>query len=164
LIAALLLFVILSVILGTRRNVTAGLNVPIRYDDFVFTVTSAEKAIPFRDDPKAARALVEYRVALQVTNRAKRVNFQFRDGWAVLFDQSGRSYPASADVPPPRDGEAPSGPTAVPLLPPGASLTRQLVFRVPAYTEWPRLRIMMGGRVGDVLETMFFGRKQFQLP
>lgn len=148
-----LILVVLAAVLSVaialnRKNLNLGVNGSIRYDDFVFTVTSAGKAAP----PGANVPLVDYEVTLVITNRARRVSFEFLDQNAVLLGPDGKEYRS-----------APSPPTLRPI-PAGSSETRHLVYRVPASLTGPRLRIMSGGRSGDVLETVLAGRKQFVLP
>src|SRR5262245_46769781 len=77
LLAVLALVALGLVLRGKTRTIAVGLNTPLRYDDFVFTVISAGKGERVGTDPGVPRGVVDYHVRLQFTNRAKRVNFQF---------------------------------------------------------------------------------------
>ena len=160
LIAGFCVLVLMILVAFNRRNVTAGLNVPIRFDDFAFTVVAARKDVG--EGLPEGRA--HYVVTLRVANRAKRVDFRFREEDVVLIDAAGREYRVSPAAQ--RAHEAANGqidPTAKPLAA-GTVVLKDLIFDVPRDVEQPRMRVMPGGPVGNVLETVFFGRKQFKLP
>jgi hypothetical protein len=160
LIVGLCVLVLMILVAFNRRNVNAGLNVPIRFDDFAFTVVAASKNVGEGIPPGRAH----YVVSLQIANRAKRVDFRFKTEEAVLIDAAGREYHVSAEAQ--RALETATGqpdPTAKPL-PAGTTVVKDLVFDVPREVEQPHMKVMSGGPVGAVLETVFFGRKQFVLP
>ena len=143
-----------------RSNVNAGLNVPIRFDDFAFTVVAAHKDVGEGIPPGRAH----YVVTLRIANQAKRVDFRFKEQDVVLIDAARREYRVSSEAQ--RAHEAAMGkadPTAKPL-PAGTTVLKELVFDVPEGVDRPHMKVMPGGPVGAVLETVFFGRKQFVLP
>jgi hypothetical protein len=152
-------------VLLTRRNVTVGLNAPIRYDDFVFTVLAARRTTPEqRIAPGHVPGTIDLVVSLEISNRARRVDFKFNDSMPVLVDEKGRTYQVSRTAQAALDAANGKGNPASRPIPPGTKVVRDLVFEVPPDVKSPHLRIMMGGRIGDVLETTLFGRKQFALP
>jgi hypothetical protein len=153
--------VLVALIAMNRRNVSAGMNMPIQYDDFAFSVLDSRQ-VP--DAPGVGPGLIELVVTLKINNRARRVSFSFQDDWAVLCDKDGVEYHVSQRLQRAFEAEHGRGnPTARPL-PAGTAVTKELVFEVPAALRSPRLKIKMGGPVGEVLETVLFGRKTFQLP
>ncbi len=50
------------------------------------------------------------------------------------------------------------------LLKAGESTTTDYLFSLPPDQSNLRLRVMPSGAVGDMLEWLFFGRKEFRLP
>ena len=143
-VSMLLGFVIL--IAANRKNVKAGLNTPIRFDDFDFQVNNVK--ITAAD----SNGRVNYTVTLQIDNRAKRVPFTFDERRVVVRDNLGRLF---ATVSP---AMAPS------ILPAGSNATFDLRFDLPADISIPRMRVLASGPVGDVLEFLIFGDKEFSLP
>ena len=129
-----------------RRNVKAGLNTPIRYDDFVFQVENV-RVVPGTDSDH-----VSYHVKFRVDNRAKRVPYTFDERRLVLLDRAGRTYATSAPAVTPAD------------LPAGTSSDFELRYEVPDHTQGLRLKLKSSGPVGDVLEFVFFGDKEFTIP
>ena len=163
-IIALLLALIVLAILGTRRNQTLGLHQALQLDDFFFTV---EEAVKQPVDPARANSTdptqgeAEYRVRLKVENRALRVPFKFSGEWLAFVDLSGRRpvvRPSSERL---RSGEL--APPILHVLQAGDAATYEYI--VPLTPDLPdlRLRIMPSGWTGDLLEWLFFGRKEFRL-
>ena len=155
--------VLFLLVASNRHNISAALNVPIRYDDFVFTILSARvkgpKATPTSDRKPA---LSPYVVTLRIDNRAKRVSFQFDENAPIVVDAKGRMFHLSQEAR--RAHERSVGgtnPTAR-SLPPGTSVTKDLVFEVPE--DFGRPKMKTGQGLGDILETVLFGQKQFLLP
>jgi hypothetical protein len=161
----IVLSLVVMAILATRRSQTLGLHQPLQLDDFFFSI---EDARPFPAAPVSATkgepdpAKVEYLIRLKVENKALRVPFKF-DGNALWFvDLSGKSPMIR-----PRAERLPSGEIAAPtlhVLKAGETTTTDYVFSLPPDQSKLRLRVMPGGAVGDVLEWLFFGRKEFRLP
>ena len=143
-VSMLLGFLILIAL--NRKNVKAGLNTPIRFDDFDFQVNNVK--ITAAD----SNGRVNYTVTLHIDNRAKRVPFTFDERRVVVRDSLGRSF---LTVPP---AAAPS------ILPAGSNATFDLRFDLPADISTPRMRVLASGPVGDVLEFLIFGDKEFSLP
>jgi hypothetical protein len=164
-IAVLLVLGLTLLVLLNQRNVNSGLNAPIQFDDFAFTVRGVRKTTPEqRIGPKSTAGKVDLVVTLEIWNRAKRVDYTFDDSFPVLIDARGTVYHVSPEAQKALDSASGRGNPAAKPLPAGSKVTRDLVFEVPADLEKPRLKILMGGRAGDILETVFFGRKQFLLP
>jgi hypothetical protein len=164
-IVLVVLALIVMAILATRRSRTLGLHQALQFDDFFFTI---EDARPFPDAPGPAAKGdsgppgSKYLVRLKVENKALRVPFKF-DGNALAFvDLSGNSPMIRPLAERSASGEL-AAPT-VQVLKAGESTTTDYVFYLPIDQSNLRLRVMPGGAVGDVLEWLFFGRKEFQLP
>jgi hypothetical protein len=150
-IAALILAVLLFAALVSRREAVVGMGQAIQFDDFAFAVTGVRR-IEVAD---AKRAGMRYVVKLSVSNRAKRVGFQFRRDSAILVDAKGREYRPT--------GPAPANDPCAGSIPAGGSCTTELAYEVPADVHEPRLRISFGP-AGDFLESLFYGSKRIQLP
>jgi hypothetical protein len=164
-VLALAFVAVLILLTLNRRNVNAGLNTPVRFDDFVFTVLSSRKAAP--DEwiglgPSPGN--VKYVVTMRIDNRAKRVPFRFKDAAPLLIDGRGKEYPTDVASMRAREATSGRGNTTAGSIPAGTSVVKDLVFEVPATVERPTLTLMQGGRVGEFLETSLFGRKRFVLP
>jgi hypothetical protein len=154
-ICALVFVLFLAV---NRKNVSAGLNTPIRLDDFVFTIESARK-VP---EAKAPSGRVRYVVTMRIANQAKRVDWKFDSIDPVLIDASSREYHIVPDAQKSHQAElGQPDPTAHPI-PAGGVVIKDLVYEVPADMEHPSMKLM--GGVGDVLETVLLGKKRFVLP
>jgi hypothetical protein len=141
-----------------RKNVSAGLNMPIRLDDFVFTIVSAKK-VP---DVKGPSGQARYIVTMRIANQAKRVDWRFESIDPVLVDSAGREFHIAQEAQ--RAHQTETGqpdPTALPI-PAGKVVLKDLVYEVPAEVEKPTMKL--GAGAGDLLETVFFGRKRFVLP
>jgi hypothetical protein len=99
---------------------------------------------------------------LKVENKALRVPFKF-DGNALWFvDVSGNSPFIRPSAERSSSGEL-MAPT-VHVLKAGESATTDYLFSLSPDQSNLRLRVMPGGAVGEVLEWLFFGRKEFRLP
>jgi hypothetical protein len=144
-------------LLATRRNRTLGLNETLQFDDFFFTV---ESVTPLAAD--AGPQDINQIVRLRIENRAKRVPFTFNGDSLIILDLSGKLPSAR-----PRAERLPTGALSAPVshvLQAGETVSVDYVFALPPDHANLRLRIMPGGPVGDLLEGMFFGRQEFQLP
>jgi hypothetical protein len=164
-IVLIVLALIVIAILATRKSRTLGLHQPLQLDDFFFTIEDAQPlpdgfGPPAKGDSDPPKA--NYLVRLKVENKAPRVPFKF-DGNALWFvDLSGKSpfIRPSAE-------RSSSGELMVPtvhVLKAGESATTDYLFSLSPDQSNLRLRVMPGGAVGEVLEWLFFGRKEFQLP
>jgi hypothetical protein len=164
-IVLIVLALIVMAILATRRSRTLGLHQPLQLDDFFFTIEDARPlpeaiAPPTKGDSDPEN--VKYLVRLKVENKALRVPFKY-DGNALWFaDLSGKS-----PILRPRAERSSSGELVAPtvhVLKAGESTMTDYLFSLPLDQSNLRLRVMPSGAVGDVLEWLFFGRKEFQLP
>ena len=164
-IALIVLALIVMAILATRTSRTLGLHQPLQLDDFFFTIEDARPlpdAIvpPTKGDSEPEK--VKYLVRLKIENKALRVPFKF-DGNALVFVDLGGKSPMIR----PRAERSSSGELValtVHVLKAGESTTTDYLFALPPDQSNLRLRVMPGGAVGDVLEWLFFGRKEFRLP
>jgi hypothetical protein len=164
-----IIFIVLALVvlalLATRKSRTLGLHQAIQFDDFFFTVEAASRFSgdhPLRKDGESAPELIEHLVRINVENRAKRVPFRF-DGRTFAFVDLSGSHPR---IGPSRE-RLPSGELTAPLshvLKAGESVSVDYIFALPPDLEDLRLRVMPGGPVGELLEWLIFGLKQFQLP
>ena len=137
----------LAILVATNRtNVKAGLNTPIRYDDFVFQVENV------RVGPATDSCHLVYHVTFRVDNRAKRVPYTFDERRLVLMDRAGRTYATSAPAVTPA------------VLPAGTGSDFELRYEVPHHVRGLRLKLKASDPVGDVLEFVFFGDKEFTIP
>ncbi len=164
-IALIVLGLIVMVVLTTRQSRTLGTRQTLQFDDFFFTVLEAHRlpADPTKtNEAKSSSGHVDYLVKLEIENRAKRVPFKFSGqslAFADLTAKSSLSWPtaehtSSGDLHPPQQHS----------LRAGESMTIDYIFSLPPDLENLRLRIAPGGWSGDLLEWLFFGRKEFQLP
>jgi hypothetical protein len=165
-ILIVLALIVLS-LLATRQNRTLGLHQAVQYDDFFFTVEDASR-LPAPAEPVRARpgepgaGDADYLVRIKVENRAKRVPFQFSGQFFVFVDPAGNRPMIR-----PSAERSPSGdlsPPALYVLQAGESRSVDYVFSLPGDLKDLRLRVMTGGPVGDFLDWLLFGRKEFQLP
>ncbi len=118
-----------------RPPYVVALGTPIQHDDFFFTVTQ----IRAHTLPNGTR---QYRVAVKIQNRAKTVNYQWRDTIAYVraFDSGGfghNFYPLT------------SGGF---VLQPGAERTAELDPRIPTDLSSANLRFWDGIFMGDAIK------------
>jgi hypothetical protein len=164
-IVLIVLALIVMAILATRRSRTLELHQTLQLDDFFFTIEDARplpdgSGAPTKSESDSAK--VNYLVRLKVENKAKRVPFRF-DGNALWFvDLSGHSPMIRPSAERSSSGEL-MAPT-MHVLKAGDSTTTDYLFSLPPDQSNLRLRVMPGGALGDVLEWLFFGRKEFRLP
>lgn len=158
-----LLLAILALL--NRRPQVVGLNQEIQYDDFAFAALGARRAEAIGSDAAPQRAQGVYEiVTMKVANHARRVDFTFDKSTVILIDDQGNEYHWSADVQRAFDASRTAGePCAVPIAA-GASCSTDVVFDVPAAARIVQLRISGGGPLGDVLDTIFYGKKRIALP
>jgi hypothetical protein len=158
LVVGICTLVLILLLTMTRKNVSAGLNTPIRLDDFVFTIEAARK-VP---EAKAPPGKVRYIVTMRIANQAKRVDWNFQSINPVLIDATGREYPIAPEAQKAHQDElGQPDPTAKPI-PAGGVIVKDLVYEVPADMEKPSMKLL--GGVSDVLETVILGKKRFVLP
>jgi hypothetical protein len=161
-VALLVIAVVLLSILAllNRRNQVVGLNQEIQYDDFAFSVLGTVKANSVGSITTQRSTDGQfYVVTLKVTNHARRVNYRFPKGGAILVDDSGKEYHISGAGQKALDGETTKSGGCESEIPPGASCITDLVFELPKEARISHVRISEGGAVGDVLDTVFYGKK-----
>lgn len=143
-----------------RHNQVVGLNQEIQYDDFAFAVLGTVKANSVGSVTTQQSTDGQYYVVtMKVTNHAKRVNYRFPKNGAILVDEGGREYRVSAAGQRALEGETTKSGGCESEIPPGGSCITDLVFELPKEARISHLRISEGGAVGDVLDTIFYGRK-----
>jgi hypothetical protein len=160
--ALLLLAVILpaAFALLNRRNQTVGLKQEIQYDDFAYSVLGAVKTTSvgsYRSQHSAEGQF--YVITMKVANHARRANYSFDKAVAILVDESGREYHISSAGQKALDGETTKSAACESEIPPGGSCISDLVFELPKDVRVSHLRVSGGGKAGDLLDTIFYGRK-----
>jgi hypothetical protein len=154
-VALLAIFALLN-----RHNQIVGLNQEIQYDDFAFAVLGTVKANAVGSITTQQNTEGQfYVVTLKVTNHARRVNYQFPKSAAILVDEGGREYHISGAGQKALEGETTKGGGCESELPPGVSCVTDLVFELPKGARPSYVRISEGGAAGDVLDTIFYGKK-----
>ncbi|MFL6213528.1 MAG: DUF4352 domain-containing protein [Blastocatellia bacterium] len=161
-IIAVVLLAIVALL--NRRPQIVGLNQEIQYDDFAFAALGARQAASAGNAPEAARAQGVYEiVTMKVVNHARRVDFTFDKTTVVLVDEQGNEYHWSADAQRAFDATRAHNELCAEPIPAGASCVTDVVFDVPAAARIAQVRIS-GGAVGDVLDTIFSGKRRIALP
>ena len=148
-----------------RHSQVVGLNQEIQYDDFAFAALGARQTASIGNalDEQRARGVYTI-VTMKVVNHARRVDFTFDKSTVILVDEQGNEYHWSADVQHAFDATRPHVAQCAEPIPAGASCTTEVVFDVPAAARIAQVRISGGGPVGDVLDTIFYGKKRIALP
>jgi hypothetical protein len=158
LVMALVLLSVLAVL--NRHNQTVGLNQEIQYDDFAFSVLGTVKANAVGSYLAQQSTQGQfYIITMKVTNHAKRVNFSFDKAVAILVDESGREYHISSAGQKALEGETTKSGGCESEIAPGASCISDLVFELPKEARLSHVRVSGGGAAGDVLDTIFYGKK-----
>jgi hypothetical protein len=164
-IALIVLGLFVLAILATRQSRTLKIRQTLQLDDFFFTVEGAARlpADPAKSkQAESSTGRVDYLVRLKIENRARRVPFKFSGeslGFADLSGTNALTMPSAE-----RTSSGELHPPLVHVVPAGESITIDYIFSLPPDLEDLRLRIAPGGWSGDLLEWLFFGRKEFQLP
>jgi hypothetical protein len=163
------LIIICIVLLGilallNRHPQVVGLNQEIQYDDFAFAALGVRQAASIGNisEPQRARGVYAI-VTMKIANHARRVDFTFDKSTVILLDEQGNEYHWSADVQRAFDATRPPGEPCVAPIAAGASCVTEAVFDVPATARMAQLRIS-GGPLGDILDTIFSGKKRIALP
>ncbi|HJQ24361.1 MAG TPA: DUF4352 domain-containing protein [Blastocatellia bacterium] len=153
------------VALLNRHPQVVGLNQEIQYDDFAFAALGARRAATLDEATDAVHAPGVYAiVTMKVANHARRVDFTFDKSTVILLDDQGNEYHWSADAQRAFEATRPVSERCAEPIAAGASCVTEVVFDVPAQARITQLRISGGGAVGDVLDTVFYGRKRIALP
>jgi hypothetical protein len=160
-IGCALLFGLLATLAAlNRRDQVAGLNQEIQYDDFAFSVQGVRTTRTLGDSTAQG---VYYVVTLKIANHAKRVDYEFKRDSPVLLAGDGKQYRVSFDAQRVLDSARGAGDSCVTPIPPGSSCTKEVVFDVAPDITDPRLRVSTGGLAGDILDTIFHGKKVIML-
>ncbi|HKP85204.1 MAG TPA: DUF4352 domain-containing protein [Blastocatellia bacterium] len=153
------------VALLNRRSQMVGLNQEIQYDDFAFSVLGARTAAVVGDGQSRARAHGLFCVVtMKIANHALRVDYTFDKSDAILVDDHGNEFRLSAEGQKALEENLKQDELCERPIPAGASCVTQVVFDLPADVRVSQLRISEGGQVGDVLDTIFYGKKRIAIP
>lgn len=145
-----------------RRDEIVGLNQEIKYDDFAFSVLDVRKAVSLGSGASETSAVgVYYIVTVRIANHAKRVDYTFKRGSAILVDDRRREFFLSAAG---QAGlESAESRQCNSPIPAGAACVAEVVFDVPKETRASQLRFSEGGLVGDILDVVFYGKKRIDI-
>ncbi|MBS1723334.1 MAG: hypothetical protein JSS66_10320 [Armatimonadetes bacterium] len=137
-----------ALLMGSSRPVsTFAPGKVLMYDDFGFTVLSAEEV------DSAERGVSHYRVRVKVENHAKRVNYDFDPSVVSPVTESGGVLTLS-------DKSA----LADSSLSPGESASYDLVFVGPSDAKILNVRFRFGGAIGTVMDDLLLGPRQVRVP
>jgi Domain of unknown function (DUF4352) len=136
-------------------HVFVGLGVPIRQDDFTYTVTAVGKAKAVGKGSQAVRARgIFYLVTVRLDNHALRVPYEWDDRVAHVVDADGTAYGVAPQVQAQwSDGHPPSH-----LVPAGGHASFQLAFDIPQTATKPALAFSNGILMGDVFDLVAYRR------
>jgi hypothetical protein len=144
-----------------RKDQTVGLKQEIQYDDFAFAVQGIRPAATVGVAVTDTTRRGYWVVTLQIANHAKRVDFNFKKSTAILVDEQGREYHTSETA------QQVIGlnqtPACTSPIPAGSSCTTELAFELPEGAHASTFRVSEGGRLGDVLDSIFYGNKRITL-
>jgi len=151
-----------------RQDRLVNVGEEIRYDDFGFTVedvTRTQVAGP-KDHPVRSYGTF-WVVDLLVENHARRVSYRMGSHTPRLVDEHGHEYPVSrrgqAALDAQRNPELAEDGMKPSSLGPGDRHVTTLVFDVPDDAGDVRLKLVWGGKVGEVLDYVFLGERRFAL-
>ena len=152
-----LLFGVLATLAAlNRHDEVAAFNQEIQYDDFAFSVTGVRTTHTIGDSVAQG---VYYVVTLKVSNHARRVDYEYKRDSPVLVGGDGRQYHVAFDAQESLDSSRDSDGLCSGPIPAGSSCTKEVVFDVAPDITDPRLRVSTGGLAGDILDTIFYGKK-----
>jgi hypothetical protein len=147
-----------------RHSQVVGFNQEIQYDDFAFSVLNVRKANTANGNlPEQNGAAEFYVVTMKVANHARRVNYTFKKAAAILVDDRGNEYHLSEVGQQTFEREPTYLGGCESEIPPGGSCISDVVFQLPAGAKISHLRISEGGAVGDVADTIFYGKKMIRV-
>ena len=159
-VVGLLICLLAALAALNRRDEVAGFNQEIRYDDSAFSVLAMRKTEALGTlHPQG----VYYVVTLKVTNHAKRVDYEFKADSPVLVGSDGRQYRVSSDAQRMLVSQNGGHDSCAAPIPPGTACTKEVAFDAPADLDNPRLKFSEGGLAGDILDTIFYGKKFIKL-
>lgn len=151
-----------------RQDRLVNVGEEILYDDFGFTVQAVTKAKAVGSKERLVRAYGTFWVVdLEVENHARRVSYRMDSHDPRLVDEQGREIPVSgrgqSALDAQRDPEMGNDAVKPSSLGPGDRLVTTLVFDVPDDAGDVRLKLVFGGKVGEVLDYVFLGERRFSL-
>lgn len=139
----------------SKPQVFVGLGVPIRQDDFTYTVTAVGKAKTVGRGSQAVRARgIFYLVTVRLDNHAVRVPYQWDDSVAHVIDASGATYGVAAQVQAKLNEDNPTSH----VVPAGGHASFQLAFDLPQDAPKPALAFSNGILMGDVFDLVAYRR------
>ncbi len=158
----LILLVLLAVF--NRRTQIVGLNQEIQYDDFAFSVLGVRKAKSLGEGAASVWPSGSfYIVTLRIANHAKRVDYKFNRSYALFIDDFGNEHALAPSGQAALDSEQSSFQSCSTPLPAGTDCVTEIVFDAPDGLKRPALRISEAGLIGDLLDTIVYGRKRIDL-
>lgn len=151
-----------------RQNQLVNVGEEILYDEFGFTVAKVTKSDMVGPKERRVRAYGTFWIVdLEVKNHASRVSYRMDSHDPRLVDARGHEIPVSGRGQSaldaqmyPDEGNDTVKPTS---LGPGDRLVTTLVFDVPDDAGDARLKLVWGGKIGEVLDYVFIGRRRFAL-
>jgi hypothetical protein len=147
-----------------RRNQVVGLNQEIQYDDFAFSVLGSRTATSLgAGESQADTAGAFYVVTMKVANHARRVDFTLDKSVAILVDDEEREYHLSPEGQRALDFARKQQDECGGPIPAGASCTTEIVFELPAGVRVSHFKVSGGGPAGDILDTIFYGKKTIEI-
>jgi hypothetical protein len=161
LIGGVLVFGLLATLASlNRRDEVAGLRQEILYDDFAFSVQDVRKS---RTVGSVSAKGVFYIVTLKVANHDRRVSFEFKPTSPMLISEDGQQFRVSSESQHALSSDSGAGDACAAPIPPGSYCVKEVVFDVPDDVPVPWLKISRGGLAGDILDTIFYGKKVISL-
>jgi len=164
LLVGLLIFALFAAFVAVfvRHDVQGRIGSEIRYDDFDFKLCAAQTATDLAGGTVRPQGVFRI-LTLQVTNHAKRVDYDTASHRPVLVDRGGRRYDVDPAVQAALAAEKGLA-TRPPILHPGEAWRSEIVFDVPPQAD-VELRISWGrgSRLLDFLDWAIMGKRTFRL-
>jgi hypothetical protein len=164
----LLTLTLVSGVAFQRQDRLVNVGEEILYDDFGFTVESVVQSKAVGSKDRLVRAYGTFWIVdLEIVNHARRVSYRMDSHVPRLVDEAGREIPVSgrgqSALDAQRDPEQGNDAVKPSSLGPGDRLVTTLVFDVPDDAGDVRLKLVFGGKVGEVLDYVFLGERRFVL-
>lgn len=163
--AGLLLVLVPVVVVVSRSEQLLGLNQPIQFDDFAFSVVGVRKAAALGQGEERRTAGGAFAVvAFKIDNKARRVSYRFNPGSLVLVDDQGRGHWLAADGQRALESESGRATPCTGPIPAGSACVVDLVFDVPADAHSLRLKFAYQSAVLQFLDHALYGKQAFHVP
>lgn len=163
--AGVLLLLVPLVVVNTRSEQLMGLNQPIQFDDFAFSIAAVRKTDVLGEGKRAVVAHGAFAVvSFKIDNKAKRVSYQFRPQTLVMVDDQGREHHLSAEGQRALESQAGQPAPCTGPIPAGAQCVMDLVFDVPADGRKLRLKFAYQSALLRFLDTLIYGNRVFHVP